>query len=414
MPRGGKMQADYVSSHYGTGHEVRLRSAQRLKTTSKDKFTDITESGMGRLAHRSGIKRINAVTPLDVMHALKHRDHMLPENNIAAPYQAALAEGASTNNEKNSGNHFKFFIEDPMIKTTHGSGESNAIKNTLDIQSGNLIASTNSVLQVPKRETKSTNPESKQLPVDGSKAPKKLSECGRNSMPVVVELADPKVFHLGMFDIGRSLGNGTFGDKQVGREIDIQIRLRHPNILRLYGHFHDSQHFVLILEFAGKGELYKRLRKVTRFSERKTARYIAQVASALGYLHQKHVIHRDIKPENILIGIHGEIKISDFGWSVHAPTNRRSTMCGTLDYLPPEMMKPAGSVEYDEKVDLWSLGVLTFELLIGTPPFEDTPEKTRARIAKVAMKVPPHVSPEAKEFIEMSIFVPGSNTPMDY
>ncbi|GJC91068.1 serine/threonine-protein kinase ark1 [Colletotrichum liriopes] len=262
-------------------------------------------------------------------------------------------------------------------------------------------------------------------------------------MPVVVELADPKVFHLGMFDIGRSLGNGTFGDvylarertngficalkilhkkhlqesrmqKQVGREIDIQIRLRHPNILRLYGHFHDSQHVVLILEFAGKGELYKRLRKVTRFSERKTARYIAQVASALGYLHQKHVIHRDIKPENILIGIHGEIKISDFGWSVHAPTNRRSTLCGTLDYLPPEMMKPAGSVEYDEKVDLWSLGVLTFELLVGTPPFEDTPEKTRARIAKVAMKVPSHVSPEAKEFIEMSIFVPGSNTPMDY
>lgn len=202
----------------------------------------------------------------------------------------------------------------------------------------------------------------------------------------------PKNFHLGMFEIGKPLGKGKFGrvylarerssgfvcalkvlhkselqqgkvEKQVRREIEIQSNLRHPNILRLYGHFHDSKRIFLILEFAGKGELYKLLRKENRFPEWKAAQYIAQMAAALKYLHKKHVMHRDIKPENILVGIHGEIKISDFGWSVHAPNNRRNTMCGTLDYLPPEMIKP-GSAEnyYNEKVDLWSLGVLTYEV----------------------------------------------------
>lgn len=67
-------------------------------------------------------------------------------------------------------------------------------------------------------------------------------------------------------------------------------------------------------------------------------RYIASLAGALLYCHSKHVIHRDIKPENLLLGLNGELKIADFGWSVHAPNSRRRTLCGTLDYLPPEMV----------------------------------------------------------------------------
>lgn len=89
---------------------------------------------------------------------------------------------------------------------------------------------------------------------------------------------------------------------------------------------------------------------------------------ALKYCHSKKVIHRDIKPENILLGYHGELKIADFGWSVHAPSSRRETMCGTPDYLPPEMILYKA---YDEKVDLWCLGVLAYEFLCGKPPFED-------------------------------------------
>lgn len=236
--------------------------------------------------------------------------------------------------------------------------------------------------------------------------------------------------HLSLhsFQIGRPLGKGKFGrvymartkaaphfivalkclhkaeivagrvEKQVRREIEIQQNLRHPNILRLYGYFHDSKRIFLVLEFAAHGELYRQLSKCGRFDEKRSSRYIAQMADALQYLHRKHVIHRDIKPENLLIGLKGELKIADFGWSVHAPSDRRHTLCGTLDYLPPEMVE---GKEHNAKVDLWALGVLAYEFLVGSPPFEDLsgPQATYRRIRKVDLKIPPHVSEDAADLI---------------
>lgn len=137
---------------------------------------------------------------------------------------------------------------------------------------------------------------------------------------------------------------------------------RHPNVLRLYGFFYDTKRVFLMLEFAGLGELYKHLRKAECFPEPRAAKYIAQVADALHYLHTKHVMHRDLKPENILLDVNDDVKLADFGWSVHAPSNLRRTFCGTLDYLPPEML--AGQA-YTDTVDNWTLGVLTFELVNG-------------------------------------------------
>ncbi|KAK6543821.1 spindle assembly checkpoint kinase [Orbilia ellipsospora] len=274
------------------------------------------------------------------------------------------------------------------------------------------------------------------------KALRDESERGRedapkNSLQVAPRRSDPsnnippqmpsnsKSLHLGMFEIGRALGKGKFGrvylakerktgflcalkvlhkselqqgrvETQLRREVEIQSNLRHPNILRLFGHFHDNDRVFLIIEYAGQGELYKKLRKAGSFSEPRAASYVAQMASALAYLHKKHVIHRDIKPENILVGSHGEIKLSDFGWSVHAPTNRRTTICGTLDYLPPEMLRQDA---HGDKVDLWALGVLTYEFLVGCAPFEDTPLTTQKRIVHLDFKVPDFVSPEAKDLI---------------
>lgn len=89
----------------------------------------------------------------------------------------------------------------------------------------------------------------------------------------------------------------------------------------------------------------------------------------------------------------GTIKIADFGWSIHAPDNRRETLCGTLDYLPPEMVE---NKEHNNKVDIWSLGILCYEFLTGNPPFEaEGNSATYERIKSIDLMFPPHVSSEA-------------------
>lgn len=124
----------------------------------------------------------------------------------------------------------------------------------------------------------------------------------------------------------------------VWREIGVQADLKHRNILRLYGHFQDDRNIYLILEHAPNGNLGKKLYKQPnkRFDEKSAARYILSCTEALIYLHERDIIHRDLKPENLLLGFNDELKIADFGLSVNAQNERRRTICGTPDYIPPE------------------------------------------------------------------------------
>lgn len=109
------------------------------------------------------------------------------------------------------------------------------------------------------------------------------------------------------------------------------------------------------------------------------------------------MIHRDIKPENLLLDSKGDVKIADFGWSVHAPNSRRKTLCGTLDYLPPEMVSAS---HHDHAVDLWCLGVLMYEFLVGQPPFVSQGTKeTYQKIKAVQIEYPSYMSAEAKDLI---------------
>ena len=119
--------------------------------------------------------------------------------------------------------------------------------------------------------------------------------------------------------------------------------------------------------------------------------------NALIYLHSNRIIHRDIKPENILVD-NGILKLADFGWSVHSPSMRRKTFCGTLDYLPPEMIT---NEEYTEAVDIWSIGVLAYELCSGRAPFHDESNKnTYNKIKNVEYKTFKYFSSELKDFIK--------------
>ncbi|XP_011161118.1 aurora kinase C [Solenopsis invicta] len=274
-----------------------------------------------------------------------------------------------------------------------------------------------------------------------SKTVQKVSST--NTSSTSKENESKKKWVLTDFDIGRPLGKGKFGNvylarekrskfiiamkvlyrsqiedakisHQVRREIEIQTHLRHPNILRMYGYFYDDKRIYLILEYAPKGELYKELNNQPdkRFDETRTATYIAQLADALKYCHSKSVIHRDVKPENLLLGMNGELKIADFGWSVHAPSSRRDTLCGTLDYLPPEMVsgKP-----HNHTVDFWSVGVLCYECLVGKPPFyATTNDETYLNIKRLRYKFPTFVSEDAKDLISKLIVIePEKRLDMD-
>ena len=122
---------------------------------------------------------------------------------------------------------------------------------------------------------------------------------------------------------------------QLKEEVEIQARLKHPRVLRLYGYFHDEKRVYLVTELAPNGELFKLLQKEKQFDEPQVARWVSQIADALAFLHRHHVIHRDIKPENILLDADNNAKVADFGWST-VTAHKRSTFCGTLDYLAPE------------------------------------------------------------------------------
>jgi len=237
-------------------------------------------------------------------------------------------------------------------------------------------------------------------------------------------------FSLKDFLIGRRLGRGKFGkvylalekkykycvalkviakkklrdtgvEHQLRREIEIMSNLRHKSIVRLYGVFTDEKAVYLILELCCGGEIFSRLREKGKFTEAEAAVYVKDLANALHYCHKKNIIHRDIKPENLLLDVDGNLKLSDFGWSVHTPDPNRSrqTLCGTLDYLPPEMIEQRA---HDPSADVWSLGVLTYEFVVGCPPFEgkDGQQGTFGRIKKGNMhKIPDTVSKECCDFI---------------
>lgn len=160
----------------------------------------------------------------------------------------------------------------------------------------------------------------------------------------------------------------TKQEQHIINEKRIMLEADSPFIVKLYRTFKDRKYLYMLMESCLGGELWTVLRDRTSFDESTTRFYTACVVEAFSYLHSRHIIYRDLKPENMLLDEYGYVKLTDFGFAKRLlpPGSKTWTFCGTPEYVSPEIILNRG---HDYSCDYWSLGVLMFELLTGTPPF---------------------------------------------
>jgi calcium/calmodulin-dependent protein kinase I len=237
------------------------------------------------------------------------------------------------------------------------------------------------------------------------------------------------------FDVGKELGRGAFAvvkvathkktgyefavkiiergaaDQNLIREIEVMKKVDHPNVIQLVAIFEDDKFIYLVMEIVNGGELFDKIVEKGSYSEKEAATLVRKMVDAIGYLHEQGIAHRDLKPENLLLKSPKEItevKIADFGLSRMIDQSKMmQTACGTPGYVAPEVLQAQG---YGFEVDMWSIGVITYILLCGFPPFyaEELPELFE-QILKAQYTYHEeywgHVSKDAKSFIDACLQV---------
>jgi len=168
--------------------------------------------------------------------------------------------------------------------------------------------------------------------------------------------------------------------QNVTNERNVMLMTDSPFIVKLFEVYNGGAHVYFLMEFVNGGELYTVYNRVGLYGSTLPARfYTASIVCAFEHLHILHILYRDLKPENMLLTATGQPKLTDFGLATFS-IGVTHTFCGTSDYIAPEMIKGVG---YTQAVDWWCLGILAFELLSGSPPFESvSPMQTYKRVMK--------------------------------
>lgn len=189
----------------------------------------------------------------------------------------------------------------------------------------------------------------------------------------------------------------------------------HPHIVKLYEFYSDDKYFYLVTELIEGGELFDEIQRQKFFSEEVAANIISQLLSAIVYCHERHIVHRDLKPENVLMANSSGgkfcIKVIDFGTAqIFKKNSKLRTTTGTAYYIAPEVLMRS----YDEKCDVWSVGVILYILLSGSPPFNGNNDDEIIKAVKKAKfnfssSIWNDISIEAKDLITKMLRYPSTN-----
>eukprot|EP00939_MAST-03C_sp_MAST-3C-sp1_P001897 g1897.t1 len=259
-----------------------------------------------------------------------------------------------------------------------------------------LVANVDQLVRALDQEQKKVGEASKNAKGPFSKnIPKSLTAPSSVEAPGELSSIAHNVFKPTEFEVIECIGIGAFGRvalarhlatgkpyaiKQIAKmrrakrsrkdEVDIMNRLKHSMIARMHGRFVCNSKIYLVLPFYHGGDLLSRLVACGKLSMGETRYYIASVHEALTYMHAKGIVYRDLKLENLMLTASGKLKLIDFGLAKLLPTgmDRTFTICGTVEYMSPEMITSAG---YRTNLDIWALGILFHEFVTGRPPFGD-------------------------------------------
>uniref|UniRef100_A0A0G4FND1 Protein kinase domain-containing protein n=1 Tax=Chromera velia CCMP2878 TaxID=1169474 RepID=A0A0G4FND1_9ALVE len=257
-------------------------------------------------------------------------------------------------------------------------------------------------------------------------------------MPAFNKPLLPKGTGKDAFEMGRTLGTGSFGRVRVAKymkahpdanmdddkhvpprvaikmlkkaaiiklkqvdhitnEKNILLMLEHPLTVRCYGAFHDQRYLYLVLELVQGGEFFTHLRRAGRFDNDTARFYAAQICDIFDYLHSRNTVYRDLKPENMLLDKDGYVKLTDFGFAKIIEF-RTDTLCGTPEYIAPEVLLNKG---HGKPVDWWTMGILIYEMLVGYPPFvAEDPMEIYKKILQGKVVFPKFFDKDAKVLVK--------------
>uniref|UniRef100_A0A8C5BMT9 Serine/threonine-protein kinase PLK n=1 Tax=Gadus morhua TaxID=8049 RepID=A0A8C5BMT9_GADMO len=187
--------------------------------------------------------------------------------------------------------------------------------------------------------------------------------------------------------------------EKIDREIELHKVLHHKHIVHFYHHFEDKENIYILLEYCNRKSLAHILKARKVLTEPEVRYYLRQIVSGLKYLHEQEILHRDLKLGNFFVSESMELKVGDFGLAakLEPAGNRRKTICGTPNYLSPEVLNKQG---HGCESDIWALGCVMYTMLLGRPPFETTNLKETYRcIREARYSLPSSLSSPAKQLI---------------